>query len=143
MSRGATIARMQRDYGNWHSKKEELNNAAGTAFFHVREVWWCALGANIGYEQDGSSELFTRPVVILTKFNLDACLVVPLTARSKSGKYYFAVGSITGRNATAVLSQIRFVDRKRLAVKITMLDQDTFDDLTAAVVGACFPHLTL
>ena len=59
----------------------------------------------------------------------NACLVVPLTGRLKTGKYYFPVGAVNGRNATAVLSQIRFVDRKRLAVKIAMLDQDTFDDL--------------
>ncbi len=124
-------------------KNEQLNTADGTAVFHGREVWWCALGANIGYEQDGTSELFTRPVAILTKFNLDACLVVPLTARPKTGKYYVPVGEVNGRNATAVLSQIRFVDRKRLAVKIATLDQDTFEDLTTAIVRACFPNLNL
>jgi mRNA interferase MazF len=132
---------MQKDYRRWHDKKVKLNDAEGTALFHEREVWWCALGANIGFEQDGSSELFTRPVVILAKFNLDACLVVPLTARPKTGKYYFPVGTVGGRQAVAVLSQIRFVDRKRLALKITTLDQDEFRSLTEAVVRACFPGL--
>jgi len=111
--------------------------------FHEREVWWCALGANIGYEQDGSSELFTRPVVVLSKFNLDACLIVPLTAKPKKGKYYFSVGDVSGRDAVAVLSQIRFVDRKRLAMKIATMDQGTFDALTRAVVKASFPNLKL
>jgi len=132
---------MEKDFRTWHNKKEKLNDAEGTALFHEREVWWCALGANVGYEQDGSGELFTRPVVILTKFNLDVCLVVPLTARKKKGKYYFSVGKIAGRDATAVLSQIRLVDRKRLAVKISMLNQKIFQALTTAVVQACFPHL--
>ena len=111
--------------------------------FHEREVWWCALGANIGYEQDGSSELFTRPVVVLSKFNLDACLIVPLTAKPKKGKNYFSVGDVSGRDAVAVLSQIRFVDRKRLAMKIATMDQGTFDALTRAVVKASFPNLKL
>ena len=118
-----------------------LNDTKGSALFHEREVWWCALGANIGFEQDGSDELFTRPVVILAKFNLDACLVVPLTARSKEGKYYFPIGDVAGRKAVGVLSQIRFVDRKRLASKIATLDQDLFHSLTVAVVAAYFPGL--
>ena len=58
------------------------------ALFHEREVWWCSLGANIGFEQDGGGEDFERPVVILKKFNLDACLIVPLTARPKKGIGY-------------------------------------------------------
>ena len=132
---------MKKDFGKWHEKKIEVNEAEGTALFHEREVWWCTLGANIGYEQDGNSELFTRPVVILTKFNLDACLVVPLTAKPKKGKYYFDVGDVSGRKAVAVLSQLRFVDRKRLASKITTMDQDIFKTLIREVVNVCFPEL--
>ena len=131
---------MKKDFWKWHTKKEQINETKGTALFHEREVWWCALGANIGYEQDGSSELFTRPVVILSKFNLDACLVVPLTAKPKKGKYYFPVGNVSGRDAVAVLSQIRFVDRKRLAMKIATMDHQTFKALTEAVVKECFPE---
>ncbi|MBI2025281.1 hypothetical protein HYT04_00630, partial [Candidatus Kaiserbacteria bacterium] len=78
---------MGKDFCKWHAQKEHLHEAKGTALFHEREVWWCALGANIGFEQDGSGELFARPVVILSKFNLDVCLVVP---RSESV-------SLTGR----------------------------------------------
>lgn len=134
---------MKKDFWKWHNKKEHLNEVAGTALFHEREVWWCALGTNIGFEQDGSSELFTRPVVILCKFNLNACLVVPLTAKPKKGKYYLPVGDVSGRDAVAVLSQIRFVDRKRLAMKIATMDRDTFQTLTKAVVKVCFPNLSL
>src|SRR3989344_2953543 len=103
---------MKKDFQKWHQLKSDLHEKTGQALFQAREIWWCALGANVGFEQDGSGELFTRPVLILTKFNLDVCLIVPLTARSKKGKYYFSVGTIAGRDATAVLSQIRLVDRK-------------------------------
>jgi mRNA interferase MazF len=130
---------MKKDFWKWHTKKEQIDETKGTALFHEREIWWCTLGTNIGYEQDGSSELFTRPVVVLSKFNLDACLVVPLTAKPKKGKYYFPVGNTSGRDAVAVLSQIRFVDRKRLALKIATMDHHTFEALTKAVVKACFP----
>jgi len=130
---------MKKDFWKWHTTKGQLNESRGSALFHEREVWWCALGVNIGFEQDGSSELFTRPVVILSKFNLDACLVVPLTAKPKKGKYYYPIGDVSGRDAVAVLSQIRFVDRKRLALKIATLDTKTFQALTKAIVKVCFP----
>jgi mRNA interferase MazF len=112
---------MKKDFWRWHTKKVQINETEGRALFQEREVWWCALGTNIGFEQDGSSEQFTRPVIVLSKFNLDTCLVVPLTARPKKGKYYFSVGAVSGREAVAVLSQIRFVDRKRLVVKIAFI----------------------
>lgn len=129
---------MQKDFWKWHTRKECLNEIDGTALFHEREIWWCALGANIGFEQDGGRQDFERPVVILKKFNLDACLIVPLTTKLKKGKYYFPVGKIEGRDAIGVLSQIRFIDRKRLANKICTLDEDTFRSLARAVVEASF-----
>lgn len=129
---------MEKDFDGWNTKKKAINEVTGTALFHEREVWWCVLGANIGFEQDGGKGDFARPVVILKKFNLDAGLIVPLTAQPKKGKYYISVGKIDDRDAVAVLSQIRFVDRKRLANKICTLDEDVFRTLTTAVVSASF-----
>jgi mRNA-degrading endonuclease toxin of MazEF toxin-antitoxin module len=50
------------------------------------------------------------------------------------------VGDVSGRDAVAILSQIRFVDRKRLAMKIATMDEEIFESLTKAVVRACFPN---
>lgn len=132
---------MKKDFAKWGIEKEVLHETESRVLFHEREVWWCSLGINIGYEQDGNSESFTRPVVILTKFNLDACLVVPLTAKPKKGKFYFPVGDVSGRDAVAILSQIRFVDRKRLVVKIGTMNHATFNKLSGAIVEQCFPNL--
>ena len=38
-------------------------------FFHEKEVWWSALGVNIGVEMDGKNENFERPVLVLRKIN--------------------------------------------------------------------------
>lgn len=132
---------MQKDYTRWHPVKSKINDLESNTFFQEREIWWCSLGANVGYEQDGRGELFARPVVILTKFNLDTCLMVPLTAKPKSGKYYFKIGTLEGREATANLSQIRHLDRKRLHSKMATVDQQLFAELRAAVIAACFPTL--
>ena len=132
---------MNKDFKKWHTLKAKLHEGEGSALFQAREIWWASLGANIGFEQDGVGEIFTRPVIVLTKFNLDVCLVVPLTARPKKGKYYFPIGNVAGKQAVAVLSQLRFIDKKRLAKKILTLDRDIFKKLREAIVDVCFPEL--
>lgn len=133
-----TIIVMQKDFKEWHKKKSEIHAAKGRALFHEREVWWCTLGVNIGFEQDGGSTDFGRPVVILKKFNLDTCLVVPLTTRAKSGTYYFPLGAVGGRDAVAVISQVRFLDRKRLSNKICTLPMELFTNLQRRIVEINF-----
>lgn len=129
---------MKKDFQKWHGIKKELHERSSEVFFHEREIWWCSLGANIGFEQDGTGEDFQRPVVILKKFNLDVCLIIPLTGREKTGKYYFAIGEVDGRKATAVISQVRFIDRKRLANKIGVVEEGIFSRLAQAVIVANF-----
>ncbi len=129
---------MKKDYLEWHKKKEKIDCKNKHIFFHEREVWWCSLGVNVGYEQDGRGDNFSRPVVILKKFNLDICLVVPLTTSKKTGKYYFSIGDVEGKNASAVLSQIRLIDQKRFFKKVEMIDEEIFDCLIDAVVSVNF-----
>ena len=129
---------MQKDFSRWFSLKQSTHEAESGALFHEREIWWCKLGANIGFEIDGGGENFERPVVVLKKFNLDTCIVVPFTAKPKTGKYYFPIGIMNGRDAVAVLSQIRLIDRKRLAEKIETLPNAKFKALLNAIVQVNF-----
>ena len=39
-----------KDFFNWIQEKCAAHEAAGTALFHEREIWWCKLGVNIEYE---------------------------------------------------------------------------------------------
>ena len=132
---------MKKDFQKWHALKVRIHAQHGTALFQEREIWWCALGANVGFEQDGTGKGFARPVVILKKFNLDACLIVPLTARPKKGGYYFPVGMVEEREAIAILSQVKFIDRKRLTNKIRMMDENVFRALRQAVIRASFAEI--
>lgn len=129
---------MKKDFQSWHILKSQLHENKSEVFFHEREIWWCTLGANIGFEQDGRGEYFDRPVLVLKKFNLDICLIVPLTTSGKKGKYYFPLGEIEGKNATAVLSQIRLIDRKRLMNKVYIVEEKVFNQLVKKVVEANF-----
>ena len=124
---------MKRDYKKWADVQERLNNKRKEKFFNEREIWWCAIGANIGYEIDGKGRRFTRPVVILRKFSANSCLVVPLSTRTKPGLYYLPLGNVDSKPAQAALSQLRVIDRRRLTLKVGTLSKNEFQELKKAV----------
>jgi mRNA interferase MazF len=59
--------------------------------FQEREVWWCNIGVNIGDEEDGKSEFFSRPVLIIHKFNKKVFWGIPLTAQVKDNPNYHKI----------------------------------------------------
>jgi mRNA interferase MazF len=91
------------------------------------------LGANVGTEQDGKGGNFTRPVVVLAKFNEHSCLVLPLTGRERRGRYYCYLGEVQGRPSSAILSQLRLIDSKRLIQKAGSISPDQRAALKEAV----------
>ena len=60
---------MDKDFQKWHLKKSELQEHGLRSYFHEREVWWCSLGMNVGFEQDGKGLQYMRPVLILKGFS--------------------------------------------------------------------------
>jgi len=98
-------------------------------FFDVGEIWFCALGANIGFEQDGMGEKFLRPSVIVRKFNNEVLWVVPLTKNQKAGPYYFQFSFEKGIMSSAILSQIRLLDAKRLMYLKGNMKKEDFEKL--------------
>lgn len=120
---------MIKDFKKWHDKKTKVDQIKERPFFHEREIWFCYLGINIGFEQDGSGEDFQRPVLIIKKFNNEVCWVVPLSKTEKRNKYYFAFKFNDTITSVAILSQIRLLDTRRLSRKISELSKDEFTRL--------------
>ena len=96
------------------------------------------MGVNVGFEQDGTGKNFDRPVVVMRGFNEHVFWCVALTGKKKEGKFYFYLGNIGGKEASAVLSQVRLIDSKRLVRKVTMLDEDIFKNLQEALKKTLF-----
>ena len=118
---------MEKDFKKWHGKKELIDEIKQRPFFHEREIWFCHIGLNIGFEQDGSGDRYLRPVLILRKFNNEVLWVLPLTKHDKKGKYYFSVMISGGMAPSAViLSQIRLIDAKRLQYKLGDMSEKDF-----------------
>ncbi len=129
---------VEKPFDQWNEKKKNLHNRQSDLFYHEREIWWCALGTNIGSEQDGTGENFDRPVVIIRGFNKNVFFAVALIGKRKAGKYYFYVGTVENKEASAVLSQVRLMDTKRLVRKIGVLDEKIFNNLKIALNKVLF-----
>ena len=123
---------MQKDFDTWNTRKKELDRVK-PHFYYEREIRWCSLGVNIGFEQDGTSETHRRPVLIIRGFSLHVCLVVPLTTSKKQNPYHMSVGIVEDVEAFAILSQIRLVDTKRLHDRLTVLDKGKFKEIKKAI----------
>ena len=128
---------MRKEYSEWHKKKTILNKREDidNIFFREKEVWWIALGVNIGFEQDGKGEEFRRPVLIVKKFNKYLVLAVPLTTKIKKDNKYYVTCSITDDTISrmAIISQVRPVDTKRFIDKLGVADDDSYNEIKNAI----------
>ncbi|MFH0912143.1 MAG: type II toxin-antitoxin system PemK/MazF family toxin [Patescibacteria group bacterium] len=125
---------MNKDFLKWHNQKQDLHENGPRTFYKQREVWWCRVGLNIGFEQDGKGEEFARPVLIIKGFSKEVFWGLPITTSPKSGPYYLNLdlGDETARKA--VISQIRLMDAKRLIGKIATLNKDDFVNIKKAII---------
>lgn len=102
-----------KDYAGWHIVKRRLEDQATVRYFHERQIWWTALGLNIGFEEDGKGTDWARPVLVLVKFNNSFFYGVPLSTTRKSGRYYMHF-EYEGGQSSALLTQMRAFDARRL-----------------------------
>ena len=122
-----------KNFDEWNKQKQTIHNSGENKLYRIREIWWCSLGVNIGFEQDGTKAEKSRPVLILKGLSQNTCLVIPLTTSLSKHPLRISLGEVDNRNATAIISQIRVVDTKRLFRKIKKLNKDKFEEIRKAV----------
>lgn len=122
-----------KDYTGWHAKKLLINGSSSQAYFFEREIWWTAVGHNIGDEEDGKGYSFARPVLIIRKFNKSLFYGLPLSTAIKSGKYYHRL-TVKGRENTVLLSHMRDYDAKRLIDKLDVIDESEYARIQLALI---------
>jgi hypothetical protein len=70
----------------WIGVKQKLDTHDYTPpLVNEGDIWWCAIGENIGVETSGKGRNFTRPVIIIKKFGRLAFFGIPLTSK-KTGR---------------------------------------------------------
>ena len=126
---------MEKDFDGWNERKRSINSGQrGYHRFSEGQIWFCTVGVNIGFEQDGSGKNFLRPVVIIKKINNCQFIGIPLTGTVRFGNEYFPLTNERG-SRTALLAQIRFFDAKRLVYFSKKMNTESFEALKIKLEG--------
>ena len=130
---------MQKNFDIWNDLKKNLDAHEKTIFFKEREIWWCSIGLNIGHEENGKSQFFTRPILVIRKFNSRIFVGVPLTTQLKENRYYHRF-QFKDQEQCAMLSQIRVFEANRLRNRIGELSNREFERLRKEICEVIFDY---
>ena len=114
---------VENNFDEWNELKKKIN-IKKSIYVSERDVWFCSVGLNIGSEQSGKHELFERPVLVIKKVTNNTFIGVPLTSNKKKGSWYIEIKST---QSSAIISQVKLFDTKRLARKIKVISVEEFE----------------
>lgn len=123
-------------FKDWMLVKEGIHEQNPVLSFREQEIWWCSVGCNVGWEEDGKHHDFSRPILIIRKFTKELFWGVPLTSKLKSGHFYHQFTlEVSGIKNSAILSQVRTLDARRLIRKVGNIKEDDFDIVREKIVA--------
>lgn len=104
----------------WNNLKKQIDaeTKIPNLFPKEGEVWMSFFGKNIGFEQNGSGDSFSRPVLIVKKFNNHMFWSVPLSTKQKQLDFYFNYIDPNNQHVSVILAQIKLTSIKRLKRKL-------------------------
>jgi len=121
---------MKKDYKKWMPIKANINNSGERLIgYKEREIWICNIGENIGFEEDGKGNDYSRPVLILKVYNKQFCHIIPLSTTEKRDRFHYPFDGKTGKTSVAILSQSRAIDSIRLREKIGIMSEKDFSEV--------------
>jgi len=112
-------------FDEWIEIKSNLHQTKRVRSIHEGEIWWCAIGENVGVEINGKHEVFSRPVLVLRKLGQLSFMGVPLTSRPHTGSWY---ASFVFHNEAqfAALAQARVMSVPRLYKRMGAIPNSDF-----------------
>lgn len=122
-------------FDKWNKIKKNTNKDKNLRYFHEREVFYIRLGKNIGFEQNGKGQEFIRPVVVIKKFSKYIFWGIPLSRMTKKGKYYYNFSFLDGVTSSALLSQLKLIDTRRLLNKIGVVDKMDMQEIKKRTIN--------
>jgi len=120
-----------KDFDSWNKLKKKIDVEENTPdrFPKEGEIWMSSLGKNIGYEQNGSGDNFSRPILIVKKFNNHMFWVIPLSTKQKDFDFYFNYTDPNNQKVSAILAQMKLLSVKRLKRKLYDIPNELFDEM--------------
>jgi mRNA interferase MazF len=126
---------MLKRFLEWIKAKIYINSQIRTGtVINEREVYWCALGENVGDEENGKGDMFRRPVLVFKKFNNNIFWGIPMSTKNKESFYYIKV-TLRDIEQSVILSQLRLLGTKRLDTKIGYLSELDFLKIQDSIVN--------
>jgi len=119
-------------FNEWNEVKKEIDIREKSVIFKERDIFWASIGENVGFEQNGKGDIFSRPVLIVKRFSRNMFFGIPLSTQLKQGDFFFEF-ELSGVKTNALIVQGRLLDTKRLENKIGMMAKDDFENLKIRV----------
>jgi len=120
-------------FDEWNEVKKQTHLEKRRLDIKPREIFWAKIGQNIGDEEYGKGENFTRPVIVIKQLSRDLFLGIPTTTILKHNDYFHTFeyrnkqrGSI--QNAAMIL-QLKVFSKKRVMNKIGMVHKKDFEEI--------------
>ena len=117
------------EYDKWNSLKQKLNKRTQLMGFNQGDILFVSIGKNIGFESYGKGEDFLRPVVVVKKFGKNSFYAIPLSNKTKEGFFYFNFSYKKDIISTALLTQAKVFDSKRIKYRSGQIYKKDFEKL--------------
>ena len=107
-------------FSEWIELKSNLHFAGNYPPVKEGQIWWCAVGENVGVEINGKNNAFSRPVLVMKKLSRYGFMGVPLTSQKHEGSWYVSF-VFKDKTQYAALAQVRVFSVSRLYTKMGMV----------------------
>ncbi len=116
-----------KNFDEWNEEKKKIDAKRSTSFPSNGEIWICKLGLNIGREQNGGRKDFSRPVLVVYKFNNEMFWVVPLSTKQKDLDFYHNFTDLTKNKVSVILAQMKLVSINRFERMLYKMEKCEFE----------------
>ena len=121
-----------KEYDKWHEVKKLTNTHNIKLGIKQREIFWAKIGQNVGFEQDGKGEHFSRPVIVIRQITKDLFVGIPTSTKLRDGNDYFHTFRYFDKDnneleVSALILQLKVFTIKRLMNKIGMINKNDFN----------------
>ena len=123
---------------NWCQLKVNLHTLNRKRYqnFSERDILWCSVGLNVGYEISGKGESFARPVLVYKKINHELFFGLPLTKTSKKREGWYFYNKQQGY---IVFEQMRVFSTRRIQSRYKKISKGDFSAITLALLNYMSP----
>jgi mRNA interferase MazF len=107
-------------YDAWNNLKKAIQAQPDEleSFPREGEVWVASIGQNVGFEQNGTGNQFSRPVLVVKRFHNHMFWCVPLSTKQKNFDFYHNFTDPNGLAVSAIIAQLKLVSIKRFKRKL-------------------------